>query len=36
MMCKVELLLKIDKKGRITIPSEIRRKLGIRGYVFRT
>jgi len=27
------LLLKVDDKGRITIPSEIRRKLGIKGYV---
>jgi len=29
----VELLLKIDKKGRITIPSEIRHKLKIKDIV---
>ncbi|RLE91949.1 MAG: AbrB/MazE/SpoVT family DNA-binding domain-containing protein [Thermoprotei archaeon] len=29
----MELLLKIDKKGRITIPSEIRRKLKIKDLV---
>ena len=32
-MWEVELLLKIDKKGRITIPSEIRRKLKIKDLV---
>ena len=32
-MWEVGLLLKVDEKGRITIPSEIRRKLGIKGYV---
>ena len=33
LVWEVGLLLKVDEKGRITIPSEIRRKLGIKGYV---
>gem|GEM_PF-887352 len=33
MVWEVELLLKVDRKGRITIPSEVRRKLEIKDLV---